>query len=256
MSAMPVSVPDARDPEGAFPRFTLRDLVASGERALQMRTLAQAAVLGLALALVALALPTERLVGRGSALVTALSGEAPWYEVAAFGATAPLAALLEPLVGSLERAAFLVGALTWALALPWLTSLAMRAGAEPGDRCSKRRPSTTRPHRLPRPPSPSGPQDPSSQPWEPPVELHCYTFAHAIERVAGFGRVPHGVAVGVGCVLAARAAGPKDEAALRFPALLTRLGLPSELDHLRQAYGRKLAPTELLEAMSFSAAGS
>jgi len=134
MSAMPVSLPDApdaRDPQGAFPRFTLRDLVAEGERAFRMRTLAQAAVLGLALALVALALPTERLVGRGSALVTALSGEAPWYEIAAFGATAPLAALLEPLVGSLERAAFLVGALTWALALPWLTNLAMRAGAEP-----------------------------------------------------------------------------------------------------------------------------
>src|SRR5690606_29429256 len=31
-----------------------------------------------------------------------------------------------------------------------------------------------------------------------------HTFAHAIERVAGFGRVPHGVAVAVGLVLATR----------------------------------------------------
>lgn len=87
-----------------------------------------------------------------------------------------------------------------------------------------------------------------------------HTFAHAIEAVAGPGRVPHGVAVGVGCVLAARAAaavGLGDEGTeARIVRLLERLGLPSGLDELRARHGVALPPVDVLAAMSVDKKGS
>ncbi len=78
------------------------------------------------------------------------------------------------------------------------------------------------------------------------------TFAHAIEAAAGFGAVPHGVAVGVGLVLALRAsarAGLLEEAGLEdaVAGLLARLGLPTGLAELRARYAVTL-PRGGLEA--------
>ena len=82
-----------------------------------------------------------------------------------------------------------------------------------------------------------------------------HTFAHAIELAAGFGRVPHGVAVAVGLSLAARAA----ERSSGAPAALTartlraldRAGLPSSLADLREAYSLQgeLSPQALLHGL-------
>jgi 3-dehydroquinate synthase len=81
-----------------------------------------------------------------------------------------------------------------------------------------------------------------------------HTFAHAIEHAAGFGVVPHGVAVGVGLVLAARAnrelrlpATPDLD--LRIARLLDQLGMPSNLEALRERYAVQLEPDELVVAM-------
>ena len=68
-----------------------------------------------------------------------------------------------------------------------------------------------------------------------------HTFAHAIERAAGYGTIPHGIAVGAGIALslrAARDAGRLGDAALpaRVDRLLAELGLPSGLRSLRAAY--------------------
>jgi 3-dehydroquinate synthase len=77
-----------------------------------------------------------------------------------------------------------------------------------------------------------------------------HTFAHAIERAAGYGTVPHGIAVGVGCVLATRLSarlGRLDDPELpeRLTRLLTRLGMPSDLAELRTRCGARLTPAEL-----------
>ncbi len=68
-----------------------------------------------------------------------------------------------------------------------------------------------------------------------------HTFAHAIERVAGYGRVAHGIAVAVGIGLAlqsARIAGfvADDRALLRYRALAQRLELPGDLAALARAH--------------------
>ena len=81
-----------------------------------------------------------------------------------------------------------------------------------------------------------------------------HTFAHAIEGAAGFGRVPHGIAVGVGLVLALRAsklAGllREPELLVRVPRLLERLRLPTELAALRPRNDVHLAAEELVAAM-------
>jgi len=81
-----------------------------------------------------------------------------------------------------------------------------------------------------------------------------HTFAHAIEHAAGYGRVPHGIAVGVGLVLALRASERtgllRDRALLeRVRRLLARLGLPAGMDALRERHGARLAPDELVRAM-------
>ena len=81
-----------------------------------------------------------------------------------------------------------------------------------------------------------------------------HTFAHAIEQAAGFGRIPHGVAVGVGLVLALRAserAGVLEERDLtaRVTELLTALSMPHDLAGLRARHGVRLTTDELLAGM-------
>ena len=87
-----------------------------------------------------------------------------------------------------------------------------------------------------------------------------HTFAHAIERAAGYGRLPHGVAVAVGLLLATRTAGRlgrlQDESLPeRLAALIRALGLPTSLDALRRRSGRALATADLLAAMALDKKG-
>jgi 3-dehydroquinate synthetase len=67
-----------------------------------------------------------------------------------------------------------------------------------------------------------------------------HTFGHAIEHAAGYGRVPHGVAVAVGLRLAAAASKAvfedSDMDPARIGALLGAFGLPSDLNALRDRY--------------------
>ncbi len=91
-----------------------------------------------------------------------------------------------------------------------------------------------------------------------------HTFAHAIEQVAGYGEIPHGVAVAVGLVLALEAGAEiqlLEDSSLpgRVGDLLEKLGLPRNLDELRERSGNSLAPPALQRAMSLdkkSAQGS
>jgi 3-dehydroquinate synthase len=81
-----------------------------------------------------------------------------------------------------------------------------------------------------------------------------HTFGHAIERAAGYGVVPHGVAVAVGISLAleeSRERGLLEDADLpaRVRALGRRLGLPADLDELREGWGATLEEDELRAAM-------
>ncbi len=87
-----------------------------------------------------------------------------------------------------------------------------------------------------------------------------HTFAHAIEHSAGFGRVPHGVAVGVGIAIALRAArelGCLEDRGLeaRVTRLLTRLQLPADLASLRRSTGQALTARELSDAMRLDKKG-
>ncbi|MBK8178735.1 MAG: 3-dehydroquinate synthase [Planctomycetes bacterium] len=85
-----------------------------------------------------------------------------------------------------------------------------------------------------------------------------HTFAHAIEHAAGFGRVPHGIAVAVGLGIALRAArelGLLEDRELpgRLGRLMGRLGLPADLAELRSSrlsdMPAALSPKELVRAM-------
>lgn len=86
-----------------------------------------------------------------------------------------------------------------------------------------------------------------------------HTFAHGIEHAAGYGTVPHGVAVAVGLRLAAeyaRRCGAAEDATLpeRVARLLSALGLPAELAALR---ARVALPAEaLLEGMRHDKKGA
>lgn len=80
-----------------------------------------------------------------------------------------------------------------------------------------------------------------------------HTFAHAIERVAGFGTIPHGVAVGVGIDLALRASRDlgllRDDAwVVRNSELLKKLGLPTGLSDLRKRSSQPLDAALLKKA--------
>ena len=89
-----------------------------------------------------------------------------------------------------------------------------------------------------------------------------HTFGHAIEHAAGYGRVPHGVAVGVGLALAAQAAeravGAPSALTRRTTALLELAGLPSSLQQLREAtgLGDVLSREALLEGLGHDKKGS
>ena len=81
-----------------------------------------------------------------------------------------------------------------------------------------------------------------------------HTFAHAIELVAGFGTIPHGVAVAVGLVLAVQAA--QQAGLLRDPQLpgalqacLSAVELPTTLDSLRLDSGLDLPASELMRGL-------
>ena len=61
-----------------------------------------------------------------------------------------------------------------------------------------------------------------------------HTFGHGIEKLCGYGQWLHGEAVAIGMVMAAQlstqVAGLEESVVRRLIALLTRLGLPTELD--------------------------
>jgi 3-dehydroquinate synthase len=81
-----------------------------------------------------------------------------------------------------------------------------------------------------------------------------HTFAHAIERVAGYGTIPHGVAVAAGigdAIEVARREGILTESDLpsRYGELARRFGLPADTEDLRKSSGLALAEDELAEAM-------
>ncbi|HED63939.1 MAG TPA: 3-dehydroquinate synthase [Planctomycetes bacterium] len=87
-----------------------------------------------------------------------------------------------------------------------------------------------------------------------------HTFAHGIERAAGFGRIPHGEAVGLGVLLAARAAhevgianGPQLEE--RLANSLERLGLCASLTALLERHDAKAAAADVLAAMTHDKKG-
>ncbi len=87
-----------------------------------------------------------------------------------------------------------------------------------------------------------------------------HTFAHAVERVAGYGTIPHGVAVAAGLTLALEASRRLDlleDAALpaRTATWLRALGLPTTLAGLRSSSGAELSPDALVDAMRLDKKG-
>lgn len=100
-------------------------------------------------------------------------------------------------------------------------------------------------------------QDPTEQGSRKLLNLG-HTFAHAIETCTGHGTVPHGIAVGIGLVLALRASaasGILDDAALpmRLEKLMSTLGLPTTLRGLDLPQIPK--PEELWNAMGHDKKG-
>jgi len=88
-----------------------------------------------------------------------------------------------------------------------------------------------------------------------------HTFGHAIEKVSGFGRVPHGVAVAVGIVLAFEMSQElghlRDEGQTeRVRALLRRLGIPTSLNKLRSESRCVLAANELINGLAHDKKGA
>ena len=82
-----------------------------------------------------------------------------------------------------------------------------------------------------------------------------HTFGHAIELCAGYGRVPHGVAVAAGIAMALRQAAESsllEDADLpeRVAQLAQALGLPSSLADLESRYGLTLSAPDLFAAMA------
>jgi len=81
-----------------------------------------------------------------------------------------------------------------------------------------------------------------------------HTFAHAIEHVAGFGKIPHGIAVAAGLAMAleqSAATGLLEDPELitRTAALATRLGLPADLAELETEFEVQLDAERLNQAM-------
>lgn len=81
-----------------------------------------------------------------------------------------------------------------------------------------------------------------------------HTFAHALEKCAGLGRVSHGQAVALGLQLAlacSREAGLLEDPTLpeRTRVLVRRLGLPASLRDVERQAGQRLETRDLLQAM-------
>lgn len=81
-----------------------------------------------------------------------------------------------------------------------------------------------------------------------------HTFAHAIEHAAGYGKIPHGIAVATGTMLALQTSGELGlladrELPARVACLLDRLLVPHEMETLRAQYACRLAPDELLAGL-------
>ncbi|MFT7678077.1 MAG: 3-dehydroquinate synthase [Planctomycetota bacterium] len=87
-----------------------------------------------------------------------------------------------------------------------------------------------------------------------------HTFAHTIEHVAGYGAIPHGVAVaaGIGMALQAgvRRGSTSSELQQRCAALAANLGLPASLAELRASSGLALEPDALLAGLAHDKKGS
>lgn len=87
-----------------------------------------------------------------------------------------------------------------------------------------------------------------------------HTFAHAIEHVAGYGVIPHGVAVAAGIGLALQAGvrrgSTPPELEQRSAALAQSLGLPSSLAALRASSGLALEPAALQAGLAHDKKGS
>ncbi len=88
-----------------------------------------------------------------------------------------------------------------------------------------------------------------------------HTFGHAIEHAAGYGRIPHGVAVAVGLQLAAAASASVFQdagiSADRVSALLEAFGLPKTLQALRDRYDltAELGADALMEGLGHDKKG-
>ena len=87
-----------------------------------------------------------------------------------------------------------------------------------------------------------------------------HTWGHAIELAAGYGTIPHGVAVAVGLMLAletSRRLELLDEAQLpaRVSGWLDRLGLPGTLAQLRSTYRAALPAGDVTQAMRLDKKG-
>ena len=81
-----------------------------------------------------------------------------------------------------------------------------------------------------------------------------HTFAHAIEHLAGYGKVPHGIAVAAGIGAALEHAAQRDlleDHALprRVRALSRALGLPASIEELQERYELDLGEAALIESM-------
>lgn len=82
-----------------------------------------------------------------------------------------------------------------------------------------------------------------------------HTFGHAIEHVAGFGAVPHGLAVAAGLGLALAESAHQgllrdSELPSRVASLSRTLGLPAGLDDLNQRFGLSLSLDALRPSMA------
>ena len=88
-----------------------------------------------------------------------------------------------------------------------------------------------------------------------------HTFGHAIEHAAGYGRVPHGVAVAVGLQLAAAASEKhfeeSDISHERISGLLGAFSLPRNLGELRERFSlsSELSPDALIEGLGHDKKG-
>ncbi len=88
-----------------------------------------------------------------------------------------------------------------------------------------------------------------------------HTFAHAIEHAAGYGTIPHGVAVAVGLVLALETS--RERRLLENPglvdrveALLVDLGLPTALAALRERWNTPLLLGDLVRGFEHDKKGA